>query len=155
MSNRRQPLKQSTQRAWLISLGIGVTALAITLIVQTFEDNIVFYLTPSEALSKQVPVGKTFRLGGIVEKDSFRQSSKTGVSTFNITDMKQKFSVTYRGILPDLFREGQGVVAEGVLQKNGTFKASSVLAKHDENYKPPVLQKIADTSAQNRQGSPK
>jgi cytochrome c-type biogenesis protein CcmE len=119
----------------LIALGAGILCLASVLAMTAMRDNIVFFHTPTELLSGKVTEGNHVRIGGLVEKGSLeRQSSGLDIK-FRITDGAQSLPVLYTGILPDLFREGQGVVAEGRYQQ-GAFRASTILAKHDENYMP-------------------
>jgi cytochrome c-type biogenesis protein CcmE len=119
----------------LIALGAGILCLASLLAMTAMRDNIVFFHTPTELLSGKVTEGNHVRIGGLVEKGSLeRQSSGLDIK-FRITDGAQSLPVLYTGILPDLFREGQGVVAEGRYQQ-GAFRASTILAKHDENYMP-------------------
>jgi cytochrome c-type biogenesis protein CcmE len=119
----------------LIALGAGILCLASLLAMTAMRDNIVFFHTPTELLSGKVTEGNHVRIGGLVEKGSLeRQPSGLDIK-FRITDGAQSLPVLYTGILPDLFREGQGVVAEGRYQQ-GAFRASTILAKHDENYMP-------------------
>jgi cytochrome c-type biogenesis protein CcmE len=115
-------------------LGLGVaTALALT----AFRDNLVFFYSPSDVLADHINPGRAIRLGGMVEKDSVRHQGD--VTEFRVTDTANTIGVTYRGVLPDLFREGQGVVTEGTLSPDGHFLAREVLAKHDEKYMPPEV----------------
>jgi cytochrome c-type biogenesis protein CcmE len=115
-------------------LGLGVaTALALT----AFRDNLVFFYSPSDVLADHINPGRAIRLGGMVEKDSVRRQGD--VTEFRVTDTANTIGVTYRGVLPDLFREGQGVVTEGTLSPDGHFVAREVLAKHDEKYMPPEV----------------
>jgi cytochrome c-type biogenesis protein CcmE len=115
-------------------LGLGVaTALALT----AFRDNLVFFYSPSDVLADHINPGRAIRLGGMVEKDSVRHQGD--VTEFRVTDTANTIGVTYRGVLPDLFREGQGVVTEGTLSPDGHFVAREVLAKHDEKYMPPEV----------------
>jgi cytochrome c-type biogenesis protein CcmE len=97
----------------------------------------VFFYSPTQVANKEAPQGKSFRIGGLVEQGSLKRGSDGLTVTFNVTDTAKVIPVTYSGILPDLFKEGKGVVAQGRLQPDGTFKAHEVLAKHDENYMPP------------------
>ena len=119
----------------MIGGALVVLAIAAGLVLNALRDSIVFFSTPTMAAEKQVPVGKRFRLGGMVEQGSLVRGENLAVS-FKVSDGGATLPVTYKGILPDLFREGQGVVAEGALDASGTFKADTVLAKHDENYMP-------------------
>ncbi len=123
------------KRLALILGGLGVVAVAVALVLTAFNKNLVFFFTPSQIAAKEAPVGRTFRLGGMVENGSVKRD---GVNVnFRVTDTAQVVAVSYSGILPDLFREGKGVVAQGQLGDDGVFRAKEVLAKHDENYMPP------------------
>src|SRR5688572_28178928 len=133
-------MTRKTRRATLIGLSLSVLALAVALVLIALKESIVFFYSPSEVAQKEVSVGKRFRLGGLVEDGSVERGQGTTVR-FAITDKRSVLPVTYTGILPDLFREGQGVIAEGMLQTDGVFHADSVLAKHDENYMPPEVAK--------------
>lgn len=133
-------MTRKTRRAALIGLSLSVLALAVALVLIALRELIVFFYSPSEVAQKEVSVGKRFRLGGLVEDGSVERGQGTTVR-FAITDKRSVLPVTYTGILPDLFREGQGVIAEGMLQTDGVFHADSVLAKHDENYMPPEVAK--------------
>ncbi len=133
-------MTRKTRRAALIGLSLSVLALAVALVLIALRESIVFFYSPSEVAQKEVSVGKRFRLGGLVEDGSVERGQGTTVR-FAITDKRSVLPVTYTGILPDLFREGQGVIAEGMLQTDGVFHADSVLAKHDENYMPPEVAK--------------
>jgi cytochrome c-type biogenesis protein CcmE len=112
----------------------------VSLVLFALRDSIVFFYTPSEVAEKHLETGQRFRLGGLVEDGSLKRGEGTTVS-FVITDKRATLPVTYTGVLPDLFREGQGVVAEGMLTSEGVFHADSVLAKHDEKYMPPEVAK--------------
>ena len=122
-------------RTAIILASLAVLGVAAGLILYAIRDTIVFFYTPSEVSEKAVQPGTRLRLGGLVEQGSFVQG-ENAVYTFAVTDTIKNLKVSYKGQLPDLFREGQGVVAEGVLQGDGTFVADTVLAKHDENYMP-------------------
>jgi len=123
------------QRRLTVIGGIGVVlALALGLILMALRDQIVFFYTPSEVVTKQVAVGIPMRLGGKVEEGSWKKDGQN--NTFAVSDGKDTMTVHFVGILPDLFREGQGIVAEGSMAADGTFDATNVLAKHDENYIP-------------------
>lgn len=125
----------------LLPLAI-VLAMAGTVyaIIQAFNDNLTFFYSPTQLLTGTVPANKSYRLGGMVEKGSLQKQDGTLHYTFRVTDTQQTVEVHYTGILPDLFKEGKGVVAEGHLENN-VFLATEVLAKHDENYMPPKLKK--------------
>ena len=126
-------LKQ--KRLALIVSGLAVLAAALALVLTAFNQNLVFFFTPSQIISKEAPTGRVFRLGGMVEAGSVKRD---GVNvSFRVTDTAQTVAVAYSGSLPDLFKEGKGVVAQGTLGADGVFRAKEVLAKHDENYMPP------------------
>jgi len=128
-------MKPRHRRAVLIIAGVAVVGVAAALILSAFRQNLVFFYTPSDIVANKVPANQTFRVGGLVESGSLKRE---GVRvTFRVTDTAQTITVSYDGILPDLFREGKGVVAEGKIDSGGMFHASEVLAKHDENYMPP------------------
>ena len=120
----------------LAMLGLG-TATALTL--TAFDDHLVFFHTPTDIAEKKAPVDRQMRIGGLVEVGSLERPQGTPEVRFRVTDMENAIPVVYRGVLPDLFREGQGVVANGKLAADGVFRASEVLARHDENYMPPEV----------------
>jgi cytochrome c-type biogenesis protein CcmE len=128
-------MTRKKQRAALIGAGLGALGLAAGLILYVLSDTITFFYTPTDVVEKNIQPGTRFRLGGLVADGSIVRGQGKTVS-FTVTDTAGTLPVTYVGILPDLFREGQGVIAEGVLQAGGGFKADTVLAKHDENYMP-------------------
>jgi cytochrome c-type biogenesis protein CcmE len=131
-------MTRKQRRGVLIGTALAVLGLAVGLVLFAMRDSIVFFYTPTEVAEKQLAPGTRFRLGGLVEDGSVVRSEGTTVR-FVITDRAKQLPVTYTGVLPDLFREGQGVVTEGVLENDGVFHADSVLAKHDENYMPPEV----------------
>ena len=133
-------MTRKQRRAVFIVLAIGVLSLAVLLVAVALRDTIVFFHTPKEVAEKAIPPGKRIRLGGLVAQGSLVRGAGTSVE-FAITDTVRTITVSYTGILPDLFREGQGVVAEGKLDPAGRFLADTVLAKHDENYMPPEVAK--------------
>ena len=124
----------------MIAGALGVLAIAVGLVLAALRDSIVFFHTPSDLTEKAIPEGQRIRLGGLVAMGSVKRGQGTDVE-FAITDTAEQITVRYRGILPDLFREGQGVVTEGALEAGRIFRADSVLAKHDENYMPPEVAK--------------
>ena len=135
----------------LIAIAAGVVALGVAaaLVLSAFQQNLVFFFTPSQIAANEAPQGRTFRIGGMVEKGSVKRE---GVEVrFVVTDTAKTIPVVYSGALPDLFREGKGVVAQGQLGADGVFRAREVLAKHDENYMPPeaaeAVQKAHETAA--------
>ena len=123
----------------MAAIGIGVVALGViaALVLGAFRENLVFFFTPTEVVANKAPQGRTFRIGGMVEKGSVQRQADGVTVRFTVTDTAKSIPVTYQGSLPDLFREGKGVVAQGQLGADGVFRASEVLAKHDENYMPP------------------
>lgn len=132
----------STQkkRLALIAGGLIICGAAAALVFNAFEENLVFFFSPSQVAAHEAPEGRAFRIGGFVQEGSV-QRQKDGVTVrFDVTDTAHTVPVTYKGSLPDLFKEGKGVVAQGKLQ-NGVFVADQVLAKHDENYMPPEAEK--------------
>jgi cytochrome c-type biogenesis protein CcmE len=130
-------VKRKTQRLYFLVLGGLALATGVALVLTAFEDSIVFFYSPSEISKQAISPGQRIRIGGLVETGSVAASGDT--VTFTVTDTAETLEVTYRGILPDLFREGQGIVAEGYLLASGVFQASDVLAKHDETYMPPEV----------------
>jgi len=118
-----------------IAVGVAALGIAAALVLSAFQKNLVFFFTPSQVAANEAPQGRSFRIGGMVVPGSLKRE---GVNVeFTVTDTAKSMRVTYRGQLPDLFREGKGVVAQGQLGADGMFRASEVLAKHDENYMPP------------------
>ena len=133
-------MTRKQRRGVLIGSGVAVLSLAAILMLFAFRQSIVFFHTPSDVSENKVATGQRFRLGGLVEKGSVKRGDGNRVE-FAVTDTLKTIGVTYDGILPDLFREGQGVVAEGKIGDGGVFAADSVLAKHDETYMPPEVAK--------------
>jgi cytochrome c-type biogenesis protein CcmE len=133
-------MTRKQRRATYIAVGVGILSAAALLVAVALRDTIVFFHTPSEVIDKHIASGKRIRLGGLVANGSVKRGAGTSVE-FAITDTVKTISVSYTGLLPDLFREGQGVVAEGKLDPAGHFLADTVLAKHDENYMPPEVAK--------------
>ena len=128
-------MKPRHKRLLAIAGALAALGIAAALVLTAFQENLVFFFTPSQVAAKEAPVGRTFRIGGMVEKGSVKRE---GVEVrFVVTDTARSIPVVYKGALPDLFREGKGVVAQGQLAADGTFHAREVLAKHDENYMPP------------------
>ncbi len=137
-------MNAKSKKLALIGAAVVVVGAGVFLALQAFSDNLVFFFSPSQVAAKEAPVGRTFRLGGVVEPGSV-EHEKDGVTVrFRITDTAQTVNVEYKGILPDLFSEGQGVVAQGKIDDSGLFTASEVLAKHDENYMPPEAAKALE-----------
>ena len=131
-------MTRKQRRGVLIGTCLVVLGIAVGLVLYAMRDSIVFFYSPSDIAEMQVAPSQRIRLGGLVETGSVMRAEGTTVS-FVITDGGETLPVTFTGVLPDLFREGQGVIAEGTLQADGVFHADSVLAKHDENYMPPEV----------------
>jgi cytochrome c-type biogenesis protein CcmE len=128
-------MTRKQRRLSLIGAALGVLALAVALVLVALKDSIVFFNSPTDVVEKQIKPGMRIRIGGLVKEGSVQRGDSLAVR-FDVTDGKSTVVVAYQGLLPDLFREGQGVVAEGALDAAGTFRADSVLAKHDETYMP-------------------
>jgi cytochrome c-type biogenesis protein CcmE len=129
-------MKPRHRRIALIVAGVAGLAIAAALVLSAFQQNLVFFFTPSQVAAKEAPQGRAFRVGGMVEVGSVKRQPDGVTVQFTVTDTAKSIPVAYKGVLPDLFREGKGVVTQGRLE-NGVFIASEVLAKHDENYMPP------------------
>jgi cytochrome c-type biogenesis protein CcmE len=129
-------MTRKQQRLGVLALGMAALAGATALVLVAFNDNLVFFYSPSELKAKAVAENRRMRIGGLVEAQSLSRAADGRSVFFRITDVANDVAVVYQGLLPDLFREGQGAVAEGKLSADGVFVASSVLAKHDENYMP-------------------
>ena len=125
------------KRFAFIGLGLVVLGVATALVLNALKSNLSLFITPTEVANGEIPKGKSFRLGGMVEDGSLKRENDGLTVHFVVTDTAKRVPVTYKGILPDLFKEGKGAVAQGQLSGDGTFVASEVLAKHDENYMPP------------------
>jgi len=130
-------MKPRTKRAALIVGGLAVLGAATTLVLNAFNSNLVFFFSPTQVFANEAPRDRSFRIGGLVEEGSLLREPQGLTIRFAVTDRAQKIPVTYTGLLPDLFKEGKGVVAQGKLGTDGVFRADQVLAKHDENYMAP------------------
>jgi len=130
-------MKPRHQRMIAIAAGVALIAIATALVLNAFQGNVVFFFSPSQIAAKEAPLDKTFRVGGMVQSGSLKRRADGITVDFIVTDTAKTIPVVYRGLLPDLFKEGKGVVAQGKLGPDGMFHASEVLAKHDENYMPP------------------
>ena len=131
-------MKPRTRRAVAIVGGLAALGVAAALVLNAFQSNLVFFFTPTQVAKKEVPVDRNFRVGGLVEGGTVVRQKDALSVTFKITDGAESIPVTYKGILPDLFKEGKGVVAEGRVGSDGTFTASQALANHDDNSMPPA-----------------
>ena len=125
------------KRFSFIVAGVALVELAVGLVLYALKNNVSLYFTPTQVYNKEAPQGRSFRIGGLVEKGSLQRQTDGLTVHFNITDTTKTMPVIYKGILPDLFKEGKGVVAQGKLEADNVFHAEEVLAKHDENYMPP------------------
>ncbi len=147
-------MKPRHKRFVLIGLGLIALALATMLVLNAFRSNLVFFFTPTQVANDEVPTGRNFRIGGMVENGSLTREDDGLTVHFIVSDLAKRVPVTFKGILPDLFKEGTGAVAQGHLAADGTFIASEVLAKHDENYMPPeVADALAKAKAAGAQSS--
>ena len=140
-------MKPRHKRALIIIGALATLAIAAVFILNALNSNIALYVTPSEVAAGKAPQGQTFRIGGMVKDGSLRRDEL--VVHFIITDMVKEIAVAYKGILPDLFKEGKGAVIQGRLNPNGEFVASEVLAKHDENYMPPEAKHALEQAQKN------
>ena len=130
-------MKNRTKRGLWIAAGLAGLGIAAALVLNAFQSNLVFFLTPSQVAANEAPRDRNFRIGGLVEAGSVARDKDGLTVRFRVTDTAKTIPVVYTGILPDLFREGKGVVAQGRIGSDGVFQAKEVLAKHDENYMPP------------------
>ena len=130
-------MKPRHRKLALIALVVVAIGIAAALVLNAFRSNLVFFFSPTQVVNGEAPTNRAFRIGGLVESGSLKRQADGLTATFVVTDTAKSIPVSYKGILPDLFKEGKGVVAEGKLGHDGLFTASQVLAKHDENYMPP------------------
>ena len=130
-------MKPRTRRALIVLGALATLAVATALVLNAFNSNLVFFFSPSQVFANEAPRERSFRIGGLVEEGSLQREAQGLTVRFAVTDRAQKIPVSYTGLLPDLFKEGKGVVAQGKLGPDGVFRADQVLAKHDENYMPP------------------
>ncbi len=133
-------MKAKYQRLWIIILSVVSITAGLLIFLNHFKDNLVFFYTPTQCIEKQIPQQKLIRVGGMVKKGSLVKN-ENGLIDFILTDNQNEFHINYNGMLPSLFREGQGVVAQGIFIKDKIFLAENLLAKHDEKYMPPELVK--------------
>lgn len=133
-------MNSTQKRLSLVVGGVVIVGAAVALVLNAFEENLVFFFSPSQVVANEAPQGRAFRIGGFVKEGSVVRQKDGVTVVFNVTDTAHTVPVTYKGSLPDLFKEGKGVVAQGKL-KDGVFVADQVLAKHDENYIPPEAEK--------------
>lgn len=141
-------MKTRHKRVAFIVMGLVGLSIAAFLVTNAFKNNLVFFFSPSQIASKEAPVGKNFRVGGLVEKGTIKRDSDGLTIKFSVTDTAKSVPVVYKGILPDLFKEGRGCVAQGHVGADGVFYADQVLAKHDENYMAPEAAKSIEQATQ-------
>ncbi|CUI80937.1 cytochrome c maturation protein CcmE [Achromobacter sp. K91] len=146
-------MSKRTRRLWLVLGGLASVGVASALVLNAFQSNLVFFYTPTHVSNNEAPAGRAFRVGGMVEGGSVQRTPGSLTVRFVVTDTAHTVRVAYEGILPDLFSEGKGVVAQGRLDGDGLFRADEVLAKHDENYMPPEAQHAIDQAVS--QAAPK
>ena len=130
-------MKPRSRRAIAIVAALATLGVAVLLVLNAFQSNLVFFFSPSQIAANEAPRDRAFRIGGLVEEGSIKRDGSSLTVNFVVTDLAQRVPVSYTGLLPDLFKEGKGVVAQGKLGSDGVFRAEQVLAKHDENYMPP------------------
>jgi cytochrome c-type biogenesis protein CcmE len=137
-------MKRRHKRIAFILVGLVGLALATYLVTSAFRNNLVFFFSPTQVAAKEAPINRTFRVGGLVEQGSLKRENDGLTVRFTVTDTAKSIPVVYKGILPDLFKEGRGCVAQGKVSADGVFHADQVLAKHDENYMPPEAGQAID-----------
>ncbi len=147
-------MTRKRRRLIFLALTMLLLGAAAALVLNAFSDSLVFFYSPTELAAKAVPPGRLVRIGGLVEEGSLARDADGVTIRFRVTDLKRSLDVVYRGVLPDLFREGQGVVAEGELAGDGGFVAREVLAKHDETYMPPEVAEALKKQGVWREGEP-
>jgi cytochrome c-type biogenesis protein CcmE len=140
-------MKLKHKRLTFVLVALGLLGASAALVLSALDENIAFFFGPTDVLAKNPPSDKRLRVGGLVEEGSFKRETGASEIKFRITDLNAAIPVVYKGILPDLFREGQGVVAQGFM-RDGVFQADEVLAKHDENYMPPEVADALKKSGQ-------
>jgi cytochrome c-type biogenesis protein CcmE len=137
-------MKKRHKRIVFIVASIAALGLATALVLGAFRNNLVFFFSPTQVMAKEAPVGKTFRIGGLVQNGTLKRDSDGLTIRFTVTDTANSIPVVYKGILPDLFKEGRGCVAQGRVTSDGVFYADQIMAKHDENYMPPEAARALD-----------
>ncbi|MCO6428820.1 cytochrome c maturation protein CcmE [Nitrosomonas communis] len=140
-------MKPRHKKIAIIASSVTALTVAAILVLNVFQSNLVFFFSPSQIAANEAPVGKSFRIGGIVEEGSLKRQGNSTTVSFAVTDTAEAIQVVYTGILPDLFKEGKGVVAQGKISNDGVFYADEVLAKHDENYMPPEAASALEQAA--------
>lgn len=146
-------MKRRHKRISIIIAGVAGLSLAAFLALSAFQNNLVFFFSPTQVAAKEAPVNRTFRIGGLVEEGTLKRDGDGLTVRFTVTDTAASIPVVYKGILPDLFKEGRGCVAQGRLGDDGVFQAEEVLAKHDENYMPPEAGEAIDKAKHAKEAS--
>lgn len=146
-------MKRRHKRIGMIIAGLAGLGLATYLVASAFRNNLVFFFSPTQVAAKEAPVNRTFRIGGLVEEGTLKRENDGLTVRFTVTDTAASIPVVYKGILPDLFKEGRGCVAQGRLGADGVFQAEEVLAKHDENYMPPEAGEAIDKAKHAKEAS--
>jgi cytochrome c-type biogenesis protein CcmE len=146
-------MKRRHKRITFIVVGLAGLALAAFLVTNAFRNNLVFFFSPTQVAAKEAPVNRTFRIGGLVQEGTIKRETDGLTVRFTVTDTAHSIPVVYKGILPDLFKEGRGCVAQGRIGADGVFQADEVLAKHDENYMPPEAGEAIDKAKHAKEAS--
>lgn len=146
-------MKPRHKKMAIIALSVTALTTAAILVLNVFQSNLVFFFSPSQVAANEAPIGKSFRIGGLVEEGSLKRQGNSTTISFAVTDTTEAIQVLYTGILPDLFKEGKGVVAQGKIADDGIFYADEVLAKHDENYMPPEAASALEQAAKAQKAS--
>ncbi|HKR14365.1 MAG TPA: cytochrome c maturation protein CcmE [Pyrinomonadaceae bacterium] len=146
-------MKRRHKRIGIIIVALAGLSIATYLVASAFRNNLVFFFSPTQVAAKEAPVNRTFRIGGLVEEGSLKRETDGLTVRFTVTDTAASIPVVYKGILPDLFKEGRGCVTQGRIGADGVFQADEVLAKHDENYMPPEAGEAIDKAKHAREAS--
>ena len=146
-------MKRRHKRIAFIVVGLAGLGIAAYLVASAFRNNLVFFFSPTQVAAKEAPVDRTFRIGGLVQDGTLKRESDGLTVRFTVTDTAASIPVVFKGILPDLFKEGRGCVAQGKLNSDGVFQAEQVLAKHDENYMPPEAGQAIDKAKHAREAA--
>lgn len=146
-------MKRRHKRIGIIVVALAGLSIATYLVASAFRNNLVFFFSPTQVAAKEAPVNRTFRIGGLVEEGTLKRDTDGLTVRFTVTDTAASIPVVYKGILPDLFKEGRGCVAQGRIGSDGVFQAEEVLAKHDENYMPPEAGEAIDKAKHAREAS--
>jgi cytochrome c-type biogenesis protein CcmE len=146
-------MKRRHKRIAFIVAGLVGLSIAAYLVASAFRNNLVFFFSPTQVAAKEAPINRTFRIGGLVQEGTLKRDPDGLTVRFIVTDTAKSIPVVYKGILPDLFKEGRGCVAQGKLTADGVFQAEQVLAKHDENYMPPEAGKAIDNAKHEREAA--